>query len=381
MYPARGTAEPDGILPAGMSSFTRIDVQAGGGPYPVVTGHGVSASLSDWLDAAHLTGPVTVVSSPTVWSAQGRRIARALKGRMAQPILVPDGERSKTMQTVGRIHNALVESHADRSSIIVAVGGGVLGDMAGFAAATYLRGVRVAHVPTTLMAQVDSAVGGKTGVNHPLGKNLIGAFHAPRLVVADPLLLDTLPRRQFRAGLYEVIKYGAIATPSLLERVAHGAGSAFADSPDLLDAVVAESCRIKAAIVSGDERESGPRRVLNFGHTLGHALESATGYRRLLHGEAVGYGMLAAVALGERRGVTPPSTASAVRAAIEHLGPLPSIRELSARDVARGASHDKKVIAGRLHFVAATSLGHTVELTDVTTRELVAALRSLGLQS
>ena len=363
-----------------MSSFTRIEVQATAGPYPIVAGHGVSAHLSDWLDTASLTGRVTVVSSPTVWAAQGRRLARALKGRMAPPILVPDGERSKTIQTVGRIHHALVESHADRSSIIVAVGGGVIGDMAGFAAATYLRGVRVAHIPTTLMAQVDSAVGGKTGVNHPLGKNLIGAFHAPRLVVADPQLLDTLPRRQFRAGLYEVIKYGAIAAPSLLELVAQGAGSAFADAPELLDAVVTESCRIKAAVVSGDEREGGPRRVLNFGHTLGHALESATGYRRLLHGEAVGYGMLAAASLGERRGVTPASTAAAIRAAVEHLGPLPSIGDLSAREVARGAAHDKKVIGGRLHFVAVHALGRTQELTDVTTRELVSALRSLGLQ-
>jgi len=363
-----------------MSSFTRIEVQAAGGPYPVVVGHGVSAQLSDWLDTASLAGRVTVVSSPTVWAAQGRRIARALKGRMSPPILVPDGERSKTMSTVGRIHNALVESHADRSSIIVAVGGGVLGDMAGFAAATYLRGVRVAHVPTTLMAQVDSAVGGKTGVNHPLGKNLIGAFHAPRLVVADPQLLDTLSRRQFRAGLYEVIKYGAISTPSLFDLVASGAGSAFVDAPDVLDAIVSESCRIKAAVVSSDEREGGPRRVLNFGHTLGHALESATAYRRLLHGEAVGYGMLAAAALGERRGVTPAGTAAAIRTAIEHLGPLPSITELSARAVARGAAHDKKVIGGRLHFVAVTALGRTRELTDVAARELVAALRSLGLR-
>ena len=363
-----------------MSSFTRIEVQAAGGAYPVMVGHGVSATLSDLLNAAGLTGRVTVVSSPTVWGAQGRRISRALKGRTTQPILVPDGERSKTMQTVGRIHDALVESQADRAAIVVVVGGGVIGDMAGFAAATYLRGVRVVHVPTTLMAQVDSAVGGKTGVNHPQGKNLIGAFHAPKLVVADPALLDTLPRRQFRAGLYEVIKYGAIATPALLEHVAQGAGSAFADTPGQLDAIVAESCRIKATIVSGDEREGGPRRVLNFGHTLGHALEAATSYRRLLHGEAVGYGMLAATALGQRRGVTPDSTAAALRATIEHLGPLPAIRDLSAREVARAAAHDKKVIAGRLHFVAVTRLGRTQELTDVTTRELVAALRSLGLK-
>jgi 3-dehydroquinate synthase len=196
---------------------------------------------------------------------------------------------------VGRVYEALIQRNADRAVVIVAVGGGVIGDLVGFAAATYLRGVRIVHVPTTLLAQVDSAIGGKVGVNHALGKNLIGAFHPPQLVLADPTLLATLPRREFRAGLYEVIKYGVIANPALLERISTSMTALFERDTDAVTHIVAESCRIKAQVVSADERESGMRRVLNFGHTVGHALEAVTKYRRYLHGEAIAYGMLAAL--------------------------------------------------------------------------------------
>ena len=220
---------------------------------------------------------------------------------------MPDGERSKNLQTVGRVYEALITRGADRSVTIIAVGGGVIGDLVGFAAATYLRGVRLVHVPTTLMAQVDSAIGGKVGVNHALGKNLIGAFHPPRLVVSDPTLLATLPRREFRAGLYEVVKYGVIADAPLFDRCPTPVERrCFAHAPAELEAVVTASSRIKADVVSRDEREGGLRRILNFGHTVGHALEAATDYRRLRHGEAVAYGMMAAAALGRARGVTPP---------------------------------------------------------------------------
>jgi 3-dehydroquinate synthase len=204
------------------------------------------------------------------------------------PILIPDGERFKHLATVGRIYDALVRATADRASTVIAIGGGVVGDIAGFAAATYLRGVPVVQVPTTLLAQVDSSVGGKVGVNHPMGKNLIGAFHAPSAVLIDPLLLSTLPRREFRAGLYEVVKYGVIASRGLFDRVASGLGALFARESTMLLPIIAESCRIKAAIVEADERESGVRRTLNFGHTAGHALEAVTKYRRFRHGEAIG---------------------------------------------------------------------------------------------
>jgi 3-dehydroquinate synthase len=295
-------------------------------------------------------------------------------------VLVPDGERFKNLATVGRVYEALIQHEADRAAVVIAVGGGVIGDLVGFAAATYLRGVRLVHVPTTLLAQVDSAIGGKVGVNHALGKNLIGAFHAPKLVLADPTLLATLPRREFRAGLYEVIKYGVIASPTLLERVASARTALFDRNVDAVAEVVTESCRIKAEIVSADERESGLRRVLNFGHTVGHALEAVTKYRRYRHGEAVAYGMLAALQLGVQRGVTPKATLDEVSSLITALGPLPPLADLSAREIIAATGRDKKVVSGTLHFVAASRIGATTELTDVTEKELRQALREIGVK-
>ncbi|MBA3271764.1 MAG: 3-dehydroquinate synthase, partial [Acidobacteria bacterium] len=264
---------------------TRLEVSAAAGSYAVVIGPGTLATLPALLDQSALGPRRVIVSSPLVWKLHHDALDDV--ATEPDPILVPDGERFKNLATVGRVYEALIEMRADRSTVVVAVGGGVIGDMVGFAAATYLRGVRLVHVPTTVMAQVDSAVGGKVGVNHALGKNLIGAFHAPKLVVADPAVLATLPRREFRAGLYEVIKYGVIASPALFDRVEGTLAALFARDAGVITAVVSESCRIKAGVVSADERESGPRRVLNFGHTVGHALEAVTKYRRFRHGEAV----------------------------------------------------------------------------------------------
>jgi 3-dehydroquinate synthase len=264
---------------------------------------------------------------------------------------------------------------------VIAIGGGVIGDLVGFAAATYLRGVPVVHVPTTLLAQVDSAIGGKTGVNHPLGKNLIGAFHPPSLVAADPVVLETLPRREFRAGLYEVLKYGVIAEPALLDRLRDTLPAIFARDAAAVGPLVATSCRIKAKIVAADERESGLRRMLNFGHTVGHALEAVTKYKRFRHGEAIGYGMLAALAIGVARGVTPKSLGEEVEALITHLGPLPPVADLSAKEVLAAITRDKKVVNGTLHFIAAADRGRTIELTDVTDKEIKTALKKLGLSA
>lgn len=364
------------VMPA-----TRIDVSAAAGSYPVIVGAGALESLGQLMDERELGPTRIVVSSPTVWALHGSRLSALFRGRRREPVLVPDGERFKTLQTVGRVYEALITAGADRSVVVIALGGGVIGDLVGFAAATYLRGVRLVHLPTTLLAQVDSAVGGKVGVNHPLGKNLIGAFHPPRLVVADPLLLSTLPRREFRAGLYEVIKYGVIADPALFDRVRARRAALFACEPAELEAVVAASCRIKADVVTADERESGRRRILNFGHTVGHALEAVTEYRRFRHGEAVAYGMMAAAAIGARRGVTPPEAASALAEIVTELGPLPAVADLKAADVIAATRRDKKVVAGALHFVMATRLGHTCELTDVSTREIRQALREIGLRA
>jgi 3-dehydroquinate synthase len=357
---------------------TRIEVAASAGAYPVIVGAGALDTLPQLLESEGLGAHCLIVSSPMVWELHGKRLARALK--IGQPILVPDGERSKTLQTVGRIYEALIKSRADRSTVVVAVGGGVIGDMVGFAAATYLRGVRLVQVPTTVMAQVDSAIGGKVGVNHALGKNLIGAFHPPRLVVADPLVLATLPRREFRAGLYEVIKYGVIAAPALLDRMRTHRAAMFNHEPEALEPLVAESCRIKADVVSRDERESGLRRTLNFGHTIGHALEAVTDYRRFRHGEAVAYGMMAAAALGHRRGVTPQSTLDTINQVVTELGPLPPVADLKVAEVLAATKRDKKVVSGRLHFVAAGETGTTSELTDVSDKDVRQALKAIGIR-
>jgi len=350
-----------------------IDVRATSGAYQIVVDAGSTTRLPAALAAHGVTGRPLVISSPRVWAAIGRRFGRVT------PTLVPDGERAKSLTTVSRVYDALLELGADRGSTIVAVGGGVLGDMVGFAAATYLRGIRLVQVPTTVMAQVDSAIGGKVGVNHPRGKNLIGAFYPPALVVVDPDTLRTLSRREFRAGLYEVIKYGLIAEPSLLDLLERELDAILTQNGEALTDVIRICCRIKADIVSADEHEQGLRRILNFGHTLGHALESATGYKRLRHGEAVGLGMRAALALGVARGVTPGPLADRATALIARMGPLPNVADVAVRDALDAVSHDKKVVNGRLHFVLVHGTGATT-VADVTAKELRAALAVLGIR-
>jgi 3-dehydroquinate synthase len=297
-----------------------------------------------------------------------------------EPILVPDGERFKQLQTVSRVYDALIRANADRASTLITFGGGVIGDMAGFAAATYLRGIALVHVPTTLLAQVDSSIGGKVGVNHALGKNLIGAFYQPHGVVIDPTVLTTLPRREFRAGLYEVIKYGMTSSPALFDRLARERSAIFGKDPGVLTAVIAESCRIKAAVVTADERETGLRRVLNFGHTAGHALEAVTKYRRYRHGEAVAYGMLVAAQLASGRGALADRDRKALADLISSLGPLPAIADVSKGDILDAMKHDKKMVAGRLHFVLPTAIGATTIVDDVTEKEMKAALGRVGFK-
>ena len=360
-----------------VADTTRIEVRSSVGRYQIDIAPDLTTRLPALLDDARLPKRRFVVSSPTVWRLHGQRFSGVTA---EEPILIPDGERFKHLATVGKIYDGLIRATADRASAIVAVGGGVTGDIAGFAAATYLRGIPIVRVPTTLLAQVDSAVGGKVGVNHPMGKNLIGAFHPPSAVVIDPTLLTTLPRREFRAGLYEVVKYGVIASRELFERIATDLPALFAREPEKLVPVIAESCRIKADIVERDERESGPRRTLNFGHTAGHALEAVTKYRRFRHGEAIAYGMQVAAELGVARGVFPNADREALTALIVQLGPLPAVADLPASQIIEAIARDKKVVAGQLHFVLPTSIGSTSIVTDVTPEELTAALTAIGVQ-
>jgi 3-dehydroquinate synthase len=354
----------------------RIDVPTPSRAYSVTIGDGSLDQIGRALDELRAPARRFIVSSPLVWRLHGAQMARAAGG--TEPILVADGERYKQLATVSRIYDALVRANADRASTLITFGGGVIGDMAGFAAATYLRGIALVHVPTTLLAQVDSAIGGKVGVNHALGKNLIGSFYQPHAVVIDPLVLATLPRREFRAGLYEVIKYGMTSSRPLFERVAGEQKAIFARAPEVLTSIIAESCRIKASVVAADEREAGPRRILNFGHTAGHAIEAITKYRRFRHGEAVGYGMLVAAELARARGALAERDRQALAEVIASLGPLPPISDLSSAQMLEAMQHDKKVVAGRLHFVLPTTIGATTIVDDVDEKELRAALKQVG---
>ena len=361
-----------------LKDAVRIDVSTGSHVSPILIGDGIADRAGAILDAHHLGARRFVISTPVIWRFHGERIARALGG--VEPMLIPDGERFKNLQTVSRIYEGLIRAGADRGSTIVAVGGGVVGDTAGFAAATFLRGIALAQVPTTLLAQVDSAIGGKVGVNHALGKNLIGAFHQPAAVLIDPLLLATLPRREFRSGLYEVVKYGVIASRDLFDRVAHDTTAIFARDPAVLLPAIVESCRIKAEVVTKDERESGLRRILNFGHTVGHALESVTKYRRFRHGEAIAYGMLAAADLAVARGALAERERQALARLIAQLGPLPPIVDLPIVEILEVIRRDKKVVHGKLHFVIPIQIGATLTIDDVTEEELTAVLERLGLK-
>ncbi|HVB37981.1 MAG TPA: 3-dehydroquinate synthase [Vicinamibacterales bacterium] len=354
----------------------RLDVKTRTGRYPVWIAAGLTDRLAPLLQESGVTGRRFLVSSPGIWRLHGPAVARALPG--TEIVLVPDGERAKQLQTVSRIYESLIRAEADRASVVIAFGGGVIGDMAGFAAATYLRGVKLVQVPTTLLAQVDSAIGGKVGVNHPLGKNLIGAFYPPAVVSIDPALLETLPRREFRAGLYEVVKYGVIASRELFDRIGRDTRAIFNRDPEALIPVIAESCRIKAEVVGQDEHEAGLRRVLNFGHTAGHALEAATRYRRFRHGEAVAYGMLAAAHLAVARGALTGDDRAALAGLIGQLGPMPSVADLRIPDLLQVIRRDKKVVNGRLHFVLPTGIGSTRIVDDVTEKELAAALAGIG---
>lgn len=357
-------------------SATVIRVATASRQYPVHVGAGLLSRLDALLAEAGVDGQRVAVSSPTVWKALGPPLERAL-GDM-EHVLVPDGERSKTIRTMVRIHDALIRLAADRSVTIVGIGGGVIGDVVGFAAATYLRGVALVHVPTTLLAQVDSSIGGKVGVNHPLGKNLIGAFHQPLAVFADPEVLATLSRREFRAGLYEVVKYGMIADRGLFERVAHDLDAIVRREQDALTPVIAACCRIKAQVVAEDERENGLRRILNFGHTAGHAIEAVTKYRRFRHGEAVAHGMLVVADIGVRRGIFAEADRAALADLLARLGPLPAVGDLSAQALMAVMRRDKKVRKGRLHVVLPTGIGSTAIVDDVTEDDFVRSLRAVG---
>ena len=306
------------------------------------------------------------MSSPKVWRAVGKTILRGLGKRAPDGVhLFDDREAKKAMASVEQIARLLARAKADRGSLILAVGGGVVGDVVGYAAASYLRGVALVQVPTTLVAQTDSSVGGKTGVNLPEGKNLVGAFYPARLVVVDPQLLKTLGKREFRGGLAEVIKYGIIADAELFEYLEKNFDKTLQRDEAVLDHVIRRSIEIKAWVVSRDERESGLREILNYGHTFGHALESETRYRRYQHGEAVAWGMKCAALLGHKIGLTKASDVSRIVTLIERLGMLPKWPKISDASLIAAMRTDKKTRGNKLRFVLSKKIGKAATYEDI----------------
>ena len=339
--------------------ITRIRVQSSGGAYSVVAGAGVIRRAVQEIAALGHFSSVHVVSSPKVWRAVGKTVQRDLRLSNRSGVhLFSDAESLKHLGSVEQIARALCRAGADRKSLVIAVGGGVVGDVAGFAAASYLRGVALVHIPTTLVAQVDSSVGGKTGVNLPEGKNLVGAFYPPRLVITDPDLLRSLPDREFRGGLAEVIKHAVIADARMFALLEKDLDKVLRRDPDVLGSLIPRNVQIKARVVSRDERESGLREILNFGHTFAHALESATRYRRYQHGEAVAWGMMAAAFLGHEISLTPAEDVSRIVSLVRRLRPLPPWPGVSPATLAKAMRSDKKTRGGALRFVLSPRLGH-----------------------
>ena len=339
--------------------ITRIRVQSSAGTYSVVAGAGVISRGGQEIAALGSFSGVHVVSSPKVWRAVGKTVQRGLRLSPRNAVqLFSDAESAKHLGSVEQIARSLCRAGADRKSLVVAVGGGVVGDVVGFAAASYLRGVALVHVPTTLVAQVDSSIGGKTGVNLPEGKNLVGAFYPPRLVITDPDLLGTLPDREFRGGLAEVIKHAVIADASMFASLEKNFDKVLRRDRDILGSLIPRNVQIKARVVSLDERESGLREILNFGHTFAHALESFTQYRRYQHGEAVAWGMIAAAFLGHEIRLTPAEDVSRIVALLRRLGHLPPWPNASPSALVKAMHSDKKARRGVLRFVLSSRMGH-----------------------
>lgn len=335
----------------------RIPVQAASASYEVIVGAGLLRSAAESIGPIAEGRRLFVVVDQNVVPHHGQVLEAALEGFDVTMLPVELGERRKRLSTVEDLTQRMHEAGADRSAVVVAFGGGVAGDVGGFVAASYMRGVDVIQIPTTLLSQVDASVGGKTGVNLATGKNLVGAFHQPRLVLMDPSLVRSLPDREYRAGLYEVIKHGIIRDAALLAFMATHREAALGRDPAALEPMVADSVRIKAAVVADDEREGGLRRILNYGHTLGHALEAETEYSRLLHGEAVGWGMVAAGRLSESLDLLHPDDRASIEELILSYGAIPSLADLRAAPIAARVAGDKKTIGGTTNFILAERPG------------------------
>jgi len=340
-----------------------LKVELGSRSYPILIGAGLLAQ-ADLLREHIAARDVLIVSNTTVAPLYLDTLAASLQPRRVVEVILPDGESHKTLASVARILDVLVANRFARDCAVVALGGGVVGDMAGFAAACYQRGVSYVQVPTTLLSQVDSSVGGKTGVNHPGGKNLIGAFHQPLAVLADTRTLTTLPPRELRAGLAEVIKYGLICDAAFFAWLEAHLDELLDGDPVALAHVIHRSCQIKAEIVGRDEREQGDRALLNLGHTFGHAVEAATEYKQWLHGEAIGAGLLMAVAMSRECGLLSSGDVARVHKLIERAGLPTRIEAVSPESALEHMRIDKKVKGGRIRLILLRKIGETFITAD-----------------
>jgi 3-dehydroquinate synthase len=351
-------------------SALRIDVNVESTSYPILIGEGLvtTGGAADQIARHASCARATIVTHPALRARYAQPIEAGLQrlGISVATVTIPPGERFKTLRIVSRLYDEFVNARLDRKSVVIAVGGGVLGDITGFAAATYLRGVRFVQVPTTLLAQVDSSVGGKTGVDLAAGKNLVGSFHQPSLVVIDPNTLDTLPAREVRSGLAEVIKYGIIYDHAFFGFISDRLPELLRRRRSPLLESIATSCRIKAEVVSQDETEQGIRAILNFGHTVGHALESITAYRRYKHGEAISIGMMSAALIGEELKVTPRRVTEAIRNTLQKAGlPTAFPADISNFQVLEMMQRDKKTESGKLRFILVREIGKVEVFSDV----------------
>jgi 3-dehydroquinate synthase len=358
-------------------ALTRVPIALGERSYEILIGTGVLEDAAS-VDGLPRSRSALIVSNATVSALQGARLRALLAARHEHVLQVdlPDGEQYKDWSSLNLIFDALLQHACDRKTLVYALGGGVVGDVAGFAAACYMRGVPFVQVPTTLLAQVDSSVGGKTAINHPRGKNMIGAFYQPLRVLADLDVLDTLPARELSAGLAEVIKYGPIADAAFLDWVEANVDALLARDKAALAYAVRRSCEIKAWVVGQDERESGLRAILNFGHTFGHAIEAGLGYGEWLHGEAVGCGMVMASDLSARLGLMPASFVERMRRLVERARlPVAAPASIGADRFVELMRVDKKAEGGEIRFVLIESLGRAVQrgAPDALVRETIAA--------
>jgi 3-dehydroquinate synthase len=340
--------------------------------YPILVERGGVSKLREYIPAR--AGKIFFVSTEDVWQLHGATVTSAVTDIEHQTLFFPGGETRKRLVEVEALAEQMVNHGADRASLVVAVGGGIVTDVAGFLAAIFMRGIPLIQIPTTLLGQVDAAIGGKTGVNLTAGKNLIGSFHQPLAVLIDPAVLGTLPEREYRAGLFEIIKHGIIADPDLFWLMRREPQRVLSQEPAVVDRMIADSVRLKAQVVSGDEKEEDRRRILNFGHTFGHALEAETDYSRFLHGEAVAWGMKAAALLGEREKMLSSTDCDEIVQCVNSYGPSPSLDGIDPARLAARLKSDKKTVRGKIHFVLPERIGAVTIRSDVDERSVLSAI-------